>query len=87
MYKRIVYKNKVYIVIDKYTTIRLKTRRVKEAKALKHCASRAGTPVQHSLLKQGIQGAEPYMAERIDEYKKYRYSSIPSYGNQYCFVG
>jgi len=76
MYKRIVYKDKVYIVIDKYTTIRLKTRRVKELKALRV-----------SLLKQGIQGAEPYMAERIDEDKKYRYSSIPSYGNQYCFVG
>jgi hypothetical protein len=70
MYKRIVYKNKVYIVIDKYTTIRLKTRRVKELRDLKV-----------SLLKQDN------LCERLDEYKKYRYSSIPSYGNQYCFVG
>jgi len=69
MEKRIVYNNKVYIVIDKYTTIRLKTRRVKELRSLKA-----------SLLKQD-------MRERIDEDKKYRYSSIPSYGTQYCFVG
>lgn len=70
MYKRIVYKNKVYIVIDKYTTIRLKTRRVKELRDLKV-----------SLLKQDN------LCERLDENKKYKYSSIASYGNQYCFVG
>lgn len=69
MYKRIVYKNKVYIVIDKYTTIRLKTRRAKKLRALKA-----------SLLKQDT-------PERIDEDKKYRYSSVPSNGSQYCFIG
>jgi len=68
MHKRIVYNNKVYVIIDKYTTIRLKTRRVKELRVLKDFH-----------LKQ-------LTFERLDENKKYRYSSIPSNGSQYCFV-
>lgn len=68
MNKRIVYKNDVYILRDRYTTIRLKTRRVKDQRSLKQ-----------SLLKQ-------VTPERIDEYKKYKYSSVSSNGSQYCVI-
>lgn len=70
MDKRIVYKDRIYIVRDRYTSIRLKTRRVKELRSLRE-----------SLLKQDT------LRERIDENKKYRYSSVPSNGTQYCFIG